>query len=419
MKAVAEHLADCLAVVDQLPPLDVSLIEALDCVLTVDAYSRVSLPPWDNSSMDGYAVVVADLVGASEGSPVELPVVGDVPAGAEQTHPLVAGSAVRIMTGAPVPAGTEAVVPVEWTDAGVARVRVHRQPSVAQNIRRAGEDVIAGDLLVRSGTRLTPRHLGLLAATGHSRVRVHPRPRVVVMSTGSEIVAPGRQLVGSQIFDSNSYALAAAVADAGGIPIRVGAVDDDAGTLLATLEDQLARADVVVTTGGVSAGAFDVVKEVLSRLGTVSFDKVAMQPGMPQGVGTVSRRQLDDGAVGDGPPGVPIFTLPGNPVSAYVSFEVFVRPALRKMLGEAELHRPAVRARAATGWASPAGKRQFVRVHLVATDRGPVVTPVGGQKSHLVADLSQANALAVVAEDVTRVGAGDELTCLLLERGRR
>lgn len=404
---VEDHLTRCLEAVRPLPAIDVALIEALDCVLAQDVVSTVDLPGFDNSSMDGYAVQVADVASSSGESPVVLPVVGDLPAGATEAHPLTRGSAVRIMTGAPVPPGTGGVVPVEWTDAGLARVQIRRPCADGQNIRRRGEDVTAGELLLRAGTRLGPRHIGLLAACGHDRVRVRPRPRVVVLSTGSEIVEPGRQLGFGQVSDSNSYALTAAVLDVGALAYRVGIVEDDPRALMSVLEDQLVRADVIITTGGVSAGAYDTVKEVLSRLGTVHFDKVAMQPGMPQGFGTI------------GPDSTPIFTLPGNPVSAYISFEVFVRPALRKMLGEPQLHRATVTARVEEGWRSAAGKRQYTRVELRREADGPVVHPVGGPGSHLVADLAQANALAVVPPEVTQVNKGDEVRCLLLERGRR
>jgi molybdopterin molybdotransferase len=414
MRSVEDHLALALATVRVLPAIELALPDALDCVLAVPTESAVSLPGFDNSSMDGYAVVAADLEGASDGSPVVLPVVGDLPAGVRDVPAMSRGSAVRIMTGAPVPQGADAVVPVEQTDAGTVRVAIHQVPRQGQHIRRVGEDVVAGQALVPAGTRLTPRHLGLLAATGHHRVRVHPRPRVVVMSTGSELVDPGRPLRQGQIYESNSYALAAAVSDMGAIAYRAPVVTDDARAFVDALEDQTMRADAIITTGGVSAGAYDTVKEVLSRVGTVDFAKVAMQPGMPQGLGRVGDRAHDDGEAG-----VPIFTLPGNPVSAYVSFEVFVRPALRRMMGESSLHRPLVRATASRGWASPNGKRQFTRVLVEGAVGGYTAAPVGGQGSHLVADLSVANALAVVPEEVTRVEEGDTVRCMLLERGRR
>jgi molybdopterin molybdotransferase len=309
------------------------------------------------------------------------------------------------MTGAPVPPRTTAIVPVEQTDGGVHRVAVHASAHPGQFVRPVGDDVTVGQPLLRAGLRLGPRHLGLLAAVGLDRVLVHPRPRVVVLSTGSELVDAGRAPGFGQVSDSNSYCLTAAALDVGAVAYRVGIVEDDARALTSTLADQLVRADCLVTSGGVSAGAYDTVKEVLGRLGTVRFDRVAMQPGMPQGFGTIGE-------------GTPIFTLPGNPVSSYVSFEVFVRPALRKMLGESQLHRPSVTARVERGWSSPAGKRQFVRVGLRHEPGGPVVRPVGGHGSHLVADLATADALAVVAEDVTEVGVGDTVGCMVLERGR-
>lgn len=406
MKGVEEHLADCLAGVRPLPPLDVALLDALDCVLAEDVVSGVDLPGFDNSAMDGYAVRVEDVATASRQAPVVLPVVADVPAGSDEQLPLTPGSAIRIMTGAPVPPRTGGIVPVEQTDAGVARVEVHAPVAAGQFVRPRGEDVRAGDVLLRAGLRLGPRHLGLVAAAGQDRVRVRPRPRVVVISTGSELVEPGHPPGFGKVSDSNSIALTAAALDVGTLAYRVGIVPDDPRVLLQTLEDQLARADLVVTSGGVSAGAYDTVKEVLSRLGTVAFEKVAMQPGMPQGFGTIGA-------------GIPIFTLPGNPVSSYVSFEVFVRPALRKMMGEPQLHRPSVTARVEQGWTSPAGKRQFVRVELHREADGFLARPVGGQGSHLVADLAAASALAVVPEDVTMVPAGGTLRCLLMERGRR
>ena len=406
MKPVEEHLAQCLEAVRPLPALDLALLEALDCVLAQDVVSAVDLPAFDNSSMDGYAVHTEDVATATRETPVVLPVVADLPAGSTDTHPLTPGSAVRIMTGAPVPPGTGAIVPVEATDGGVARVTVYAPARRGQFVRPVGDDVTVGQPLLRAGVRLGPRHLGLLAAAGLDRVRVRPRPRVVVISTGSELVEPGRPPSFGKVSDSNSYALTAAVLDVGAVAYRVGIVEDDARALMSTLEDQLVRADMVVTSGGVSAGAYDTVKEVLSRLGTVDFDSVAMQPGMPQGFGTI----------GDG---TPIFTLPGNPVSSYVSFEVFVRPVLRKMLGEPQLHRASVTARVEQGWSSPEGKRQFVRVDLRREADGPVARPVGGHGSHLVADLAAANALAVVPEHVTEVAAGDTLRCMVLERGRR
>jgi molybdopterin molybdotransferase len=287
-------------------------------------------------------------------------------------------------------------------------VAITRAPAERQFLRAAGEDVARGEVVLTRGTRIGPRQVGLLAAIGRASVRAHPRPRVAVLSTGSELVAPGEPLGPGQIHDSNGYAIAAAATELGAAARHVGLVADEADSFLAALEAELAAADLVVTTGGVSAGAYDTVKEVLSAVGGVTFTKVAMQPGMPQGFGSV------------GPAGTPIFTLPGNPVSSMVSFEVFVRPVLRRLFGETDLHRPTVLARAGVGWSSPPGKRQFVRGRLASSAGGTaVVTPVGGQGSHLVADLAQAQCLAIVGEDVTAVEAGTELTCMLLDRPRR
>jgi len=380
------------------------LLDAQGCTLSDDVTSPWDLPPFTNSSMDGYAVRAADLVGASEGSPITLPVVGDIPAGYSGALAVAPGQTARIMTGAPMPAGADAVVPVEWTDGDIVRVAIHRAPAPDAYLRHQGEDAIAGSVVLSSGTRLGAAQIGLLAAVGRGRVVVRPRPRVVVMSTGSELIEPGEPIAGGKIPDSNSFMIAAAAQATGATAYRVGFVPDDPQTLIATIEDQLIRADLVITTGGVSVGAYDVVKEALGRMGTVTFDKVAMQPGMPQGFGTI------------GPDKVPIFTLPGNPVSAFVSFEVFVRPVLRRMLGHEPLNRPTVRAVLMQDIDSPAGKRQFLRGSLSVEDGHYVARPVGGPGSHLLAGLASADSLIVIDEEVTRVSAGDAVTVMMLER---
>ena len=407
MISYAEHLVRVLETIEPLSALDLQLMDAHGCVLTEDIVAPADLPGFDNSAMDGYAVRTADVAAATEGSPVVLPVTGDVAAGPASALRVQPGVCVRIMTGAMMPAGADAVVPLEHTDGGVAQVAVRQAPSVGQHVRRAGEDVRAGDVVLTAGTHLGAVQIGLAAAVGRSRLVVRPRPRVVVVSTGSELVEAGEVLRPGQIVDSNSPALTAAAVEAGAIAYRVGIVPDDPRTLAATLEDQLVRADVLVTSGGVSVGAYDVVKEVLSRLGTVRFDEVAMQPGKPQGFGTI------------GPDSTPVFGLPGNPVSALVSFEAFVRPALRKMLGATPLERPRVRAVATAPLGSAPGRRTFVRVALEVRDGAYVVTPVSGPGSHLLAGMSRANALAVVPEDADGVAAGGAVEVLVLERRGR
>lgn len=416
MLSVDRHLTACLAAIQRLPPVKVPLLAALGCVLAEDIVAAIDMPRFDNSSMDGYAVVAADLLGASADAPVQLPVLADIPAGNPAAEALRPGSAVRIMTGAPLPPGADTVVPVEWTDSGTSQVRIERSPFVGQFVRRIGEDVRSGTQVLTAGTRLAPRHLSLLAAIGHGEVLVYPRPRVVVLPSGSELVPPGQPLSAGAIHDSNGYGLTAAALRAGARAEHGGIVRDEPKVVAQALDEAAGRADLVITSGGVSKGAYDTIKEVLSGRGTVDFYPVAMQPGMPQGFGVI------------GPDRTPIFTLPGNPVSALVSFEVFVVPALRKlagalpMTGDPELSvvqlsdvRQLVPAVAGTGWRSPPGKRQFTRAVRTWRDGRFVVQPVGAQGSHLVADLAESNCLAVVPDEVTRVEAGDRLECLLLD----
>nr|WP_030673662.1 gephyrin-like molybdotransferase Glp [Streptomyces sp. NRRL B-1347] len=433
MWSVDEHLADVLAAVRPLEPIELQLLDAQGCVLVEDVTVPVSLPPFDNSSMDGYAVRVADVAGASEEFPAVLTVVGDVAAGPGEPPTVGPGQAARIMTGAPLPPGAEAVVPVEWTDGGLGEgpvsgmrahsaapegasgeVRVHRPAAAGAHVRARGSDVRAGDRALTAGTVLGAPQIALLAAIGRGTVTVRPRPRVVVLSTGSELVQPGEELADGQIYDSNSFSLTAAAREAGAIAYRVGAVADDAETLRSTIEDQLIRADLVVTTGGVSVGAYDVVKEALSAIGDpddeeglgagggVEFRKLAMQPGKPQGFGSI------------GPDHTPLLALPGNPVSSYVSFEVFVRPVVRALMGLPDVHRTTVRARLSTAetLTSPSGKRQFLRGRHDAA--AGTVAPVGGSGSHLVAALAQADALIVVPEATTSVEPGAEVDVVLL-----
>ncbi|MEE1755837.1 molybdotransferase-like divisome protein Glp [Streptomyces sp. SP18CS02] len=421
--SVDEHLDDILGAIRPLDPIELQLPDAQGCVLVEDVTVPVALPPFDNSSMDGYAVRVADVTGATEEFPAVLTVIGDVAAGSDGLLTVGPGQAARIMTGAPLPPGAEAVVPVEWTDGGTGgpaatamrpagqapegasgEVRVHRPAEARAHVRARGSDVQAGDLALEAGTVLGPPQIGLLAAIGRGTVRVRPRPRVVVLSTGSELVQPGEQLAEGQIYDSNSFALTAAARDAGAIAYRVGAVADDAETLRATIEDQLIRADLLVTTGGVSVGAYDVVKEALSSVGDadepgsgIDFRKLAMQPGKPQGFGSI------------GPDHTPLLALPGNPVSSYVSFELFVRPAIRALMGLKEVRRPMARAVLAADkpLTSPPGRRQFLRGTYDA--EAGTVTPVGGAGSHLIAALAHADALVVVPEDTTTVEPGTEV----------
>jgi molybdopterin molybdotransferase len=401
LTSVDEHLADVLAAIRPLPPTELGLAEAEGCVLAEDATARCPLPPFDNSAMDGYALRSADVAGASEHAPVTLPVTGQVTAGDTGAYAVAPGTCLRITTGALLPGGADAVVPVELTDAGLAKVTIRTAVEPGTAIRRSGGDARAGDVLLTAGTRLGPMQIAVLAASGHGRVVVRPRPRVVVLSTGNELAEPGTPVVPGRIWDSNSFMLAAAAREAGCLAYRHAALPDDPLALLPAIEDQLVRADLLVTSGGVSMGGeHDVVKETLRRLGTVTFRKVAMQPGMPQGFGTIGEDRT------------PIFTLPGNPVSAYVSFQLFVRPALGALQGDGARRLPAVRAALTGPVRSPAAKRSFLRG--VLDSAAGTVTPLSGQGSHQVAALGRANALIVVPEGVAQMGEGDTADVLCL-----
>ncbi|CAB4924058.1 unannotated protein [freshwater metagenome] len=403
MRTVEEHLQAVLTGVLPLSPLEVTLVDARGCVLAEDVVAPWPLPPFDTASIDGYAVKAADLLAASDGIPAVLPVVDDVPAGYRASVELLPGTAIRIMAGAPMPEGAEAVVPFAWTDSGMPEVRIVRAIALGTNVRSRGADVPLHEVVARAGSILGPREIALLASVGLGSVSVHPQPRVVVLSTGNELVEPGGGLLPGLVPDSNGVTIAAAVQEAGAIAYRVGPIPDDPAPLMSTIEDQLVRADLIVTTGGVSATAYDTVKEVLSRLGTVEFTTVAMQPGMPQGHGVL------------GPDQTPIFVLPGNPVSAYVSFEIFVRPVIRRMLGHQRIHRPVVRAVLSEALPSPAGKRQFARGVLSIEDGRYVVSPAAGRGSHVLGALANSNALVVVPEGVTEVLPGAAVAVIRLD----
>jgi len=405
LRSVDEHRQAILDDLEPMPAVPQQLLEALDLACAEDVVAPISLPSFDNSAMDGYAVRAEDLRGASPDSSVTLPVVGEIGAGQARLLALGPGAAAKIMTGAPVPQGADAVVPYEWTDRGADSVRIEQAPDQGQHIRPAGDDVAEGDLLVEAGELLGPRRLGLLASVGRATVLAAQRPRVVILSTGSELREPGGQLGHDSIFDGNSFLLAAAARRAGAIAYRVGIVPDEPAAFLAALHDQLVRADVVITSGGVSQGDYDVVKAALTPEG-VWFGPVAMQPGKPQGYGRVGEDR------------VPIFTLPGNPVSAYISFHVFVLPALRKLMGKKPYAVPTLRARLTRSLSSPAGRQQYRRGQMGADHRGAYVELVGGAGSHLVGDLASADCLIVVPAEVTAIEAGETVEVLMLEESR-
>ena len=394
MRSVEEHQRLIARLISPRRAGGAPLADTLGLVLAGDVIAGLSLPVFDNSAMDGYAVRAEDVAGASASQPVKLVVAEDIPAGRTDSPILVPGTAHRIMTGAPVPPGATAVVPVERTDGGVDTVTILASAKPGQHIRRAGEDVVVGTTVLDAGRVVTPAVLGLVAALGLGELPVIGRQRVVVISTGSELVVAGAALLPGQIYESNAIMLAAAAREAGAEVVAVLTCDDDIERFSAMLDSYADRADLIITSGGVSAGAYEVVKDALAGDdGRVEFVKVAMQPGMPQGAGTVH-----DTA---------IVTLPGNPVSALVSFEVFIRPALRAAMGFPQPNRPIRTAVLAEPIASPAGKRQFRR-GVYDPDTG-IVLSYGPPASHHLRWLASANCLLDIAAEVTALDAGERV----------
>jgi molybdopterin molybdotransferase len=403
MRSVEDHRRAVADLITRRQPVALSLADTLGLVLATDIVAPLSLPGFDNSAMDGYAVVADDVATATPEQPVLLPVTEDIPAGRTDALTLKPGAAHRIMTGAPVPTGATAVVPVEATDGATDTVAIRASAKPNQHIRHAGEDVTAGTTVLRAGQLVTPAALGLAAALGLGELTVIPRQHVLVMSTGSELVAPGTPLRPGQIYESNAVMLAAAVRDAGAYVVAAPMTGDHVDTFRDTLRRYTGEADLIITTGGVSAGAYEVVKDALGCASdsSVDFVKVAMQPGMPQGAGTVN--------------GTPIITLPGNPVSALVSFEVFIRSPLRTAMGLPNPDRPRRTAVLTDDLTSPRGKRQFRRGVLDAATG--TVTSYGPPASHHLRWLASANCLLEIDEDVVELAAGSQVQVWDLSAG--
>ncbi|MEU4680884.1 gephyrin-like molybdotransferase Glp [Micromonospora sp. NPDC023737] len=411
---LADYLGSVLRRLRALPPLDLDLTQAYGNVLAEDVAAPHAFPAFDQSAVDGYAARWEDISGAGRaagGRAVRLNVVGDLGAASWRPVRLTPGSCFSVAAGAPLPVAADVVVPVEWTDQGMAAVEIYRTPKRGYGVRRAGDELPAGALLARAGTYVSPALVAVFAATGIGHVVVRPSPRVVVVATGDELVDVGRGSQPGQVVDANSHALTAAAAEAGALAYRVGICDDDPEGLRGLLEDQTLRADLIITTGGTGTGPGDMVRRILSRregsrAGPVTFTEVALYPGTALGFGTVGAEE------------VPVVCLPGDPGAALIGFEVLARPAIQLLAGAEPVFRPSVRAHLLETVSSPGGLREFRPAH-VAERRGGgyTVQPLSGGPFTL-SGLAEANGLLVLGERVTTAAAGSTVDVLLLDRRR-
>jgi molybdopterin molybdotransferase len=424
--SVQEALEGILAQFAPLEPVVVPLEDSLGLVLAEEVYTDIDLPPFDNSSMDGYAVQAADVAEATPESPARLRVTGYLPAGAAPgpSDRVEQGTAFRIMTGAPVPPGADAVVRFEDTSEGRALDDPHRQPGTARaepvrvgsdvliyrgvkqgdSVRRVGEDMAAGALVLTKGTTIRPSEIGVLAAVGKAQVRVHRRPRVAVLATGDELVDVTEKPGPGQIRNSNNYAVSAQIASWGALPFNLGVARDTLEHTTAKIKEALAlEPDLLITSAGVSVGDYDVVKDVLLSLGTISMWQVRMKPGKPLAFGHLGERR------------VPFLGLPGNPVSSMVNMELFGRPAVMKMLGKSRLFRPTIEAHAGEMFENNTGREHYLR-GVVSREEGVYIArSTGKQESNILTSMSRANALLIVGEETRLVKEGEAVQALMLD----
>jgi molybdopterin molybdotransferase len=424
---LADYLGSVLRRLRALPPLDLDLTQAYGNVLAEDVVAPHSYPAFDQAAIDGYAARWEDISGVGRAAagggggygpsrlgdprPVRLNVVGDLGAASWRPVRLTPGACFSVAAGSPLPIAADVVVPVEWTDQGMAAVEIFRTPKRGYGLRRAGEELPAGTLLARSGSYISPALVAVFAATGIGHVVVRPSPRVVIVATGDELVDVGRGSQPGQVVDINSHALTAAAAEVGALAYRVGICDDDPEGLRGLLEDQTLRADLIITTGGTGAGPGDMIRRVLSRrdggrASPVAFMEVALYPGSALGFGTVGAEE------------VPVVCLPGEPGAALIGFEVLARPAIQLLAGAEPVFRPSVRAHLLETVSSPAGLREFRPAH-VAERRGGgyTVQPLRGGP-YTLSGLAEANGLVVLGERVTSAAAGSTVDVLLLDRRR-
>jgi molybdopterin molybdotransferase len=410
MLSVEEALERVLSYFHTLESEQVPILESLGRALAEDIYADINIPPHSNSAMDGYAVLAADTQGASTQSPKLLRVIADLPAGYVTDTPVTPGTAIRIMTGAPIPPGADAVVPFEDTQQEGEWVKIMAEVSKGRNIRLAGEDVRKGTLVLRRGTRIRPQEIGMLATLGRKEVRVTRRPRVAILATGDEVVEIDAPLAPGKIRNANSYSNAAQVIRCGGEPILLGIARDDITDLTQKIREGLAqRVDLFLTSGGVSVGDFDIVKKVLAAEGDITFWRVRMKPGKPLAFGQIG--------------GVPLLGLPGNPVSVMIAFELFARPAIFKMLGIEKWDKPVVEATLMDEVKRKDERRHYLRVRVEKALTASAGQPeycaylTGDQGSGILSSMVYANGVAVIPEDMRHVPAGSRVQVIMLDWG--
>ena len=406
MISVEEALERVLSYVSILDSEEKPILQCLGQVLDEDVISKIDIPPADNSAMDGYAIRAEDAAGASPLSPVYLNVIGEVKAGDIAKEDVGALSALRIMTGAPIPRGADSVVQFEDTDEALRRERppfqigILHQVTKGQNVRRSGEDIASGQLVLKRGTVLRPAEIGVLASLGRETAHVIRRPLVAILATGDELVALGKPLPEGKIYNSNSFSIAAQVLRYGGIPQVMGIASDRIKDITDKLKGALS-ADMLLTSGGVSMGNYDVVKEVLAEQGEISFWTVRMKPGKPLAFGTIK--------------GIPHLGLPGNPVSSMITFELFARPAILKMMGKNNFSKPTIEATLDGRIINTDGRRIFARAIVSREGDSYVARVTGPQGSGILTSMSRANGLVIVPEDIDAVEQGEKVKVLMLD----